>query len=52
MQLALESALGSGLRAPRQPPLTAILFEELTSTLLKTSFRKMEIIVVECCEDE
>lgn len=52
MQLALEGTLGSGLQAPRKPALTGILFEEVTSTLLKISFCKMEIIVVECCEDE
>lgn len=28
------------------------LFEEITNTLPKISFCKMEIIVVECCKDE
>jgi len=51
MQLALEGTLGSGLRAPKQPNLTDVLFEEVTSTLLKISFCEMETIVVECCED-
>lgn len=46
MQLALKGTLGSGLRAPRQSALTGVLFEEVTSTLLKISLCKKEIIMV------